>query len=149
LIFRFILKQFFKKDPQEYNLKEIRETGGLIAVEKDRPQENSGLRLHPSQLPSIPYPPAPPPNRVFQPVAKRVGHDCTLFPVHQYSLTTSAFSRHIPEAGYPQVSMFPVFPNPNGIHLVHHDNLRAGLQSMPKYPALQIKEEPMNLSWEK
>lgn len=43
------------------------------------------------------------------------------------------------QAGYPQVSMFPVFPNPNGIHLVHHDNLRAGLQSMPKYPALQIK----------
>ena len=116
----------------------------------------------------------------------QVGHDCTLIPVHQHSLATSAFSRHIPEvltiahlmmsktlslfqAGIPQVTMFPVFPNPNVMHLPHHDNLRAGLQ-IPKYPALQIKvwlwhwhqlggliylklffiqEEPMNLSWEK
>ena len=70
------------------------------------------------------------------------------------------------QAGIPQVTMFPVFPNTNGMHLVHHDDLRAGLQSRPKYPALQvwhwhqlggliylkiffIQEEPMNLSWEK
>ena len=38
LIFRFILKQYFKKDDQTHTLREIRKTGGLIAVEKERPQ---------------------------------------------------------------------------------------------------------------
>ena len=42
---RFILTQFFKKDHQTYTLKEIRETGGLIAVEKDRPQVGMILKF--------------------------------------------------------------------------------------------------------